>query len=114
MVKVKIIETGKTDILKFVVDGCDILPDLMEGCGFQQGWDEELAEVLLVPQNEYEWWVEMVDLLYEEQSLKEELEEEYGIGVVNEALSQVYESDLKNRTLHSIEVLKDYLETDDD
>lgn len=114
MVKVKVIETGKTDILKFVVDGCDILPDLMDGCDFQQGWDEELAEVLLVPQNEYEWWVEMIELLYEEQSLKEELEEEYGIGVVNEALSQVYESDLKDRTLHSIEVLKDYLERDDD
>ena len=69
MVKVKIIETGKTDILKFVVDGCDVLPDLMEACGFSEGWDEELAEVLLIPQAEYDWWVDMIKLL-EEQGIE--------------------------------------------
>lgn len=73
MVKVKVIETGKTDILKFVVDGCDVLPNLMEAFGYEQGWDEELAEVLLIPQDEYDWWIRMVELLYKKQSLKEAL-----------------------------------------
>jgi hypothetical protein len=52
--RVKVIETGKTDILRFDVNGCDALSDLMQGCDFEEVWDDELGDVILMPQDEYE------------------------------------------------------------
>lgn len=116
MVKVKVIETGKTDVLKFVVDGCDALPDLMEGCDFEEIWDEELGDVLLIPQDEYDWWINTIELLNEEKSLKEELEEEQGEEAVNKAFweAQSYgDIDLDDCTRRSIAVLKEALGRED-
>ena len=111
--KVKVIETGKIDVLDFVVDGSDILPDLMEGCDFEEVWDEEEGDdVFLIPKDEYDWWIRMIELLNEEQSLKDELMEEKGSEAVYEAVSQAY-GDLEDCTLRSIAALKEALSRED-
>lgn len=114
--KVKVIETGKIDVLDFVVGCSDNLPDLMANydCNFEQVWDEEaFADVFLMHQDEYDWWVEMIELLYKEQSLIEELEEERGSEAVFEVVSQ-YDSDLKDSTLRNIAALEEALAREDE
>lgn len=114
--RVKVIETGKTDILRFDVNGCDALSDLMQGCDFEEVWDDELGDVILMPQDEYEWWVDMIELLNEEASLREELEEEQGSEAVNKAFweAQSYgDIDLDDCTKRSIAVLKEALGRED-
>nr|DAY21834.1 MAG TPA: hypothetical protein [Inoviridae sp.] len=114
--RVKVIETGKIDVLDFVVGCSDILPDLMANydCNFEQVWDEEaFADVFLMHQSEYDWWIEMIELLYKEQSLIEELEEEKGSEAAFEVVSQ-YDSDLKDSVLRNIAALEEALAREDD
>ena len=78
--KVKVIETGRIDILDLrSASGQDNLPDIIgnQDCfgddtsyQFQREWDEEEGdEVYLTSQACYEWWVDMISLLEEEQAL---------------------------------------------
>jgi hypothetical protein len=115
--KVKVIETGRIDILDLRnASGQDNLPDIIgnQDCfgddtsyQFQREWDEEEGdEVYLTSQACYEWWVDMISLLEEEQDLIDELSEEHGSEAVYEAISDI-DGDLKDATEARIATLKE-------
>jgi len=115
--KVKVIETGRIDILDLrSASGQDNLPDIIgnQDCfgddtsyQFQREWDEEEGdEVYLTSQACYEWWVDMISLLEEEQDLIDELSEEHGSEAVYEAISDI-DGDLKDATEARIATLKE-------
>lgn len=115
--KVKVIEAGRIDILDLRnASGQDNLPDIIgnQDCfgddtsyQFCRVWDEaEGDEVYLTSQANYEWWVDMIDLLEEEQDLIDELSEEHGSEAVYEAISDI-DGDLKDATEARIATLKE-------
>ena len=115
--KVKVIETGKIDILELrSASGQDNLADIIgnQDCfgddtsyQFRREWDEEESdEVYLTSQANYEWWVEMIDLLEHEQALIEELTEEHGREAVYAIIADI-DGDLKDATEARIAALEE-------
>ena len=115
--KVKVIETGKIDILELRnANGQDNLADIIgnQDCfgddtsyQFSREWDEEEGdEVYLTSQENYEWWVDMIDLLEQEQVLIDELKEEHGIEAVYAVIADI-DGDLKDATEDRIAALEE-------
>lgn len=115
--KVKVIETGRIDILELRnASGQDNLSDIIgnhdcfgddTSCQFCREWDEDEGdEVYLTSQACYEWWVDMISLLEEEQDLIDELSEEHGSEAVYEAISGI-DGDLQDATEERIATLKE-------
>ena len=114
--KVKVIETGRVDIHELRNDsGQDNLPDIIGDHGafgedtsfqFVRDWDEEEDDGYLTSQANYEWWVDMIVALEEEQDLIDELSEEHGSESVYEAISDI-DGDLQDATEARITALKE-------
>ena len=114
--KVKVIETGRVDILELRNDsGQDNLPDIIGDHGafgedtsfqFVRDWDEEDGDVYLTSQANYEWWVDMIAELEAEQDLIDELSEEHGSEAVYEVISDI-DGDLQDATEARITALKE-------
>ena len=114
--KVKIIETGKIfDLTMTDEAGQDILTDIIgnhDGLGndtsyqFYSDWDDDEEDVYLTSQANYEWWVDMVDLLEQEQALIEALTEEHGSEAVYAIIADI-DGDLKDATEARIAALKE-------
>jgi hypothetical protein len=114
--KVKVIETGRIDILEFRNDsGQDNLSDIIGDhgafgddtkCQFCRVWDEEDGDVYLTSQANYEWWVDMIAELEAEQDLISEITEEYGSEAVYGVISNI-DGDLKDSTEARIDLLKE-------
>lgn len=115
--KVKVIETGRIDILELRnASGQDNLSDIIgnHDCfgddtsyQFSREWDEDEGdEVYLTSQACYEWWIDMISLLEEEQDLIDELSEEHGSEAVYEAISGI-DGDLQDATEERIATLKE-------
>lgn len=114
--KVKVIETGRIDILDLRnASGQDNLPDIIgnqdcfgddTSCQFCRIWDEEDGDVYLTSQANYEWWMDMIAELEAEQDLIDELSEEHGSEAVYEAISDI-DGDLKDATEARIAALQE-------
>jgi hypothetical protein len=114
--KVKVIETGKIDTLDLRnANGQDNLPDIIGDHGafgddtsyqFCRVWDEEDGDVYLTSQANYEWWVDMIDLLEHEQALIEEITEEHGSEAVYAIIADI-DGDLKDATEARIAALEE-------
>ena len=115
--KVKVIETGRIDILEMRnANGQDNLADIIgsQDCfgddtsyQFRREWDEEEGdEVYMTSHSNYEWWVDMIDLLEHEQALIDELREEHGCEAVYAIIADI-DGDLKDATEARIAALEE-------
>lgn len=115
--KVKVIETSRIDTLELRnANGQDNLADIIgnQDCfgadtsyQFCREWDEvECDEVYMTSHSNYEWWVDMIDLLEHEQALIEEITEEHGSEAVYAIIADI-DGDIKDATQTRIAALKE-------
>ena len=111
--KVKVIETGRIDILEMRnANGQDNLADII---GSQDCFGDDTSyqfrreaegDAYLTSQENYEWWVDMIDLLEHEQALIEALTEEHGGEAVYAIIADI-DGDLKDATEARIAALEE-------
>lgn len=111
--KVKVIENNKIDILELRnAAGQDNLADIIgnQGCFGEdtsyQFRHEEEGDAYLTSLANYEWWVDMIDLLEHEQALIAELTEEHGSEAVYAIIADI-DGDLKDATEARIAALEE-------